>query len=103
MDTANLLVVIQLKHGQLVQNTTPTMSILQLMYAETRNMTPTMVMLGYRKSKPRTLKLLHSISSTLVCAHLLRYVYSKGKDLGGNDYNNNGHQEYVDQRSGQLC
>lgn len=66
-----------------------------MMYAETRNMTP-YGNVGIA-NKTQNFEAVAQYQFDFGLRPSLAYVYSKGKDLGGNDYNNNGHQEYVDQ------
>ncbi|HAY4242415.1 TPA: porin OmpC [Escherichia coli] len=68
---------------------------LAMMYAETRNMTP-YGNVGIA-NKTQNFEAVAQYQFDFGLRPSLAYVYSKGKDLGGNDYNNNGHQEYVDQ------
>ena len=68
---------------------------LAMMYAETRNMTP-YGNVGIA-NKTQNFEAVAQYQFDFGLRPSLAYVYSKGKDLGGNDSNNNGHQEYVDQ------
>ncbi|EFH7921963.1 porin OmpC [Escherichia coli] len=68
---------------------------LAMMYAETRNMTP-YGNVGIA-NKTQNFEAVAQYQFDFGLRPSLAYVYSKGKDLDGNDYNNNGHQEYVDQ------
>ncbi|MCV5950330.1 porin, partial [Escherichia coli] len=60
-----------------------------MVYAETRNMTP-YGNVGIA-NKTQNFEAVAQYQFDFGLRPSLAYVYSKGKDLGGNDYNNNGH------------